>query len=172
MGTFPTYPSTSLHRERASSKDWHVGNVPHGNALIPNVSVAYNADMKRWVRRILIAVLALVVAFVGISWMSAQRLTGADSSSVGKPPSDFPYPIKSIALMMCDDHTIAGWLVPAETRDKAVVLLHGYGGSRKQMLPCAKSLASLATPPCVYDARACGESSGDRITFGYRDART
>ena len=125
--------------------------------------------MKRWLRRLLLLALAAVFSFAGVSWLSAQRLTGAHRRAVGNPPKDFPFPIESIKFTTRDEHTLSGWLMPAEKSDCAVVLLHGYGGDRRSMLPRAKSLRALGYTALLYDARACGESSGERITFGYRE---
>ncbi len=125
--------------------------------------------MKRWLLRITLIVLAAVLLFVGGSWLAAQRLTRARPSVVGKAPSDFPYPVESITFTTRDDHALSGWLVPADERDRAVVLLHGYTGNRKHMLPRARSLRAHGYTVLLYDARACGESAGACVTFGYRE---
>jgi dipeptidyl aminopeptidase/acylaminoacyl peptidase len=85
------------------------------------------------------------------------------------PPADLPYPVESIQFPTRDGEALAGWLLPAEGSKKAVVLLHGYGGTRKQMLRRACFLRAHGFTALLYDARACGESTGDRITFGFRE---
>jgi alpha-beta hydrolase superfamily lysophospholipase len=107
--------------------------------------------------------------FVGLSWVYAQRLTRARPSAIGEPPSDFPFPIESIRFTSADQQTLAGWLVPAKDSAQAIVLLHGYGGSRLQMLPRARFLREQGYTVLLYDARACGESTGEQISFGYRE---
>jgi len=64
---------------------------------------------------------------------------------------------------------LSGWLVPAANSKRAIILLHGYRGNRKQMLPRARFIRAQGYTALLYDARACGESSGDVITFGYRE---
>ncbi len=108
--------------------------------------------------------------FVGISWIYAQRLTRARPSVIGAPPSDFPYSIELIKLTTTDEQTLSGWLVPATDRKKAIVLLHGFTGNRKQMLPRARFFREQGYTALLYDARACGESTGEAVTFGYREA--
>jgi dipeptidyl aminopeptidase/acylaminoacyl peptidase len=125
--------------------------------------------MKRTLRWIVSIVLFAAVLFVGGSWIAAQRLTRARPSVIGAPPGDFTYPIESVTFTTSDQQTIAGWLVPAPNRERAIVLLHGYGGNRKQMLPRARFFRAQGYTVLLYDARACGESSGDAITFGYRE---
>jgi dipeptidyl aminopeptidase/acylaminoacyl peptidase len=99
-----------------------------------------------------------------------MRLTGPRQCEIGPPPGDFPYPIESIAFHSTDDETLSGWFVPADSK-KGVVLLHGYTGTRKQMVPRARFLREQGYNVLLYDARACGESTGDRVTFGYHERR-
>lgn len=111
----------------------------------------------------------LLILFVGGSWLSAQRLTRARHVAVGAAPHDFPFPLKNITFTTSDAENISGWLVPAPASKRAIVLLHGYTGNRKHMLPRARFFRELGYTVLLYDARACGESSGDAITFGYRE---
>jgi fermentation-respiration switch protein FrsA (DUF1100 family) len=125
--------------------------------------------MKRLLRWTLIAALLAVFLFVGGSWIFAQRLTRARPSAVGAPPADFPYPIESVTFTSSDRQTLSGWLAPAPDSKRGIVLLHGWGGNRKQMLPRARYFREHGFTALLYDARACGESSGDAVTFGYRE---
>jgi dipeptidyl aminopeptidase/acylaminoacyl peptidase len=125
--------------------------------------------LKRWLVRCLFVCLAAAVLFVGGSWIYAQRLTRARPSAVGEPPADFPGSLAPITFTTTDRQTLSGWLAPAEKRDRAIVLLHGYGGNRKQMLPRARFFREQGYTVLLYDARACGESTGEAITFGYRE---
>ena len=53
-----------------------------------------------------------------------------------------------------DEQTLSGWLLPTEDRQRAVVLLHGFGGNRKQMVPRARFLREQGYTVLLYDARA------------------
>jgi dipeptidyl aminopeptidase/acylaminoacyl peptidase len=125
--------------------------------------------MKRILRGTILIVFTVAALFVGGSWFAADRLTCARPTAIGAPPGDFPYPIESVQFTTTDEQTIAGWFVAAEDRAKAIVLLHGKAGNRKQMLPRARYFRELGYNVLLYDARACGESTGDQITFGYRE---
>ena len=125
--------------------------------------------MTRWLRRMLLVALAAVALFVGVSWISAYRLTRARPSAVGEPPADFPYPAVTVHFTTADHETLSGWLVPASKCDRAIILLHGFGGNRIQMLPRARFLRENGYTVLLYDARACGESTGNAVTFGYRE---
>jgi len=120
----------------------------------------------RWLGGILVGVAAI---YLGASWIYAARLTRARPSVVGQPPADFPYAAQSITLRTRDDETLSGWLVPAPDSKKAIVLLHGWGGNRTQMTRRARFFREHGYTALLYDARACGESTGDAVTFGYRE---
>ena len=125
--------------------------------------------MKRLLRLTFFVSMLSAVLFVAVSWISAQFLTRARPSTMGDPPADFPYPIESVTFASGDQQTLSGWLVPAANGKRAIILLHGYRGTRKQMLPRARFFRDQGYTALLYDARACGESSGDVITFGYRE---
>jgi uncharacterized protein len=124
--------------------------------------------LKRLLRWTLIIVTTVAILFVAGSWIFAIRLTRARQETVGAPPSDFPYPIQPITFTSSDDETLSGWFVPANG-SKGIVLLHGYTGTRKQMIPRARFFRDMGYNVLLYDARACGESSGEHVTFGYRE---
>lgn len=137
-------------------------------AAIPSVVPA----PRRWPRRCLSILLVGAVLFVLVSWFSAYNLTRPRNHSVTEPPIDFPYHVETITFETGDGLTLRGWLFPDDDddNDKAIILLHGYTGHRGTMLPRAKFFREQGYTVFAYDARACGESGGDCITFGYREA--
>jgi pimeloyl-ACP methyl ester carboxylesterase len=139
-------------------------------ALTTSVPASYKlAVMRRWLRRLLLFVLVAALLFVAVSWIYAQQLTRPRPAVVGAPPPDIAFPIESVSFSTSDRQTLSGWLMPGETCAKAIVLLHGFGGNRKQMLPRAVFFRKHGYAVLLYDARACGESTGDCITFGFRE---
>jgi uncharacterized protein len=125
--------------------------------------------MMRLLKRIVLIILLAIAVFVGGSWVAAHRLTRARQSAIGPPLKDFPYPIESVTFTSSDGETLLGWLVPADNRARAIVLLHGYGGSRLQMVPRARFFRQQGYNVLLYDARACGESTGECVTFGFSE---
>lgn len=125
--------------------------------------------MKRILQWMVVVVVVAAMLFFGVSWLAAVLLTRARPTEVGAPPSDITYPIESIHIGTTDGETLAGWFIPAENRAKSIVLLHGKAGNRKHMLPRARFFRELGYSVLLCDARACGESSGMHITFGYRE---
>jgi uncharacterized protein len=125
--------------------------------------------MKRLLRWLLPLSLLGGLLFIGGSWVYAERLTRARPSIIGDPPADFPFAIEKVTFTTNDHQTLAGWLVPTPKSERAIVLLHGYTGNRKQMLPRARFFREQGYAALLYDARACGESSGNHISFGFRE---
>ena len=146
--------------------------------------------MNRLLLRLTLFMLLAAGLFAGGSWIAAQRLTRPRPVVIGAPPADFPYRIQSVTFFSSDGETLAGWFVPTEKpaeinsdsdkltdwfmpaakpTEKAIVLLHGFTGNRIQMLARARFFRQLGYAVLLYDARACGESTGQCITFGYRE---
>jgi fermentation-respiration switch protein FrsA (DUF1100 family) len=65
---------------------------------------------------------------------------------------------------------IAGWLIPGRPGGGAVLLLHGVRGSRLAMLARARFLSKRGFAVLLIDMPAHGESGGERMTFGGREA--
>ena len=64
------------------------------------------------------------------------------------------------------DHLILrGWYLPSRNR-AAVILVHGYGENRMQMLNDARLLARRGYGVLLFDLRGHGASDGKLVTFG------
>ncbi len=125
----------------------------------------------KWLRRLSYFLLASAILFALASWYFAYQLTSPHARPVGQPPSSFPFAVENAAWETSDHHSIRGWFVPAPDSNRAIVLLHGYGGDRRGMLPRAKFFREHGYNVLLYDARACGESSGDCVTMGFLEAK-
>lgn len=80
--------------------------------------------------------------------------------------------VEEVRIPVADHETLAGWYVPPEKENDAVILvLHGSGGDRKSSLVHAKVLHDAGFGVLVYDQRAMGESSGNRASTGVYDKR-
>lgn len=64
----------------------------------------------------------------------------------------------------------AGLSKPAGSPPRGtLILLHGLNGRKENMLPFAERFAAAGFRCVVYDSRAHGESSGERVTYGARE---
>jgi pimeloyl-ACP methyl ester carboxylesterase len=126
---------------------------------------------RRILRRVAVFSFIPFLLFGAVSCYYAYHLTGPRNHAVGRPPADFPFLVEDVAWQTADEQRIRGWFLPAEGSDRAIVLLHGYGGDRRSMLPRAKFFRQQGYNVLLYDARACGESSGAVCTMGYHETK-
>jgi dipeptidyl aminopeptidase/acylaminoacyl peptidase len=76
--------------------------------------------------------------------------------------------LEDVELRTDDALVLRGWYHPSRNR-AAVVLVHGGGANRTELLPEATALARSGFGVLVYDARASGESDGVRVTWGVEE---
>jgi pimeloyl-ACP methyl ester carboxylesterase len=75
-----------------------------------------------------------------------------------------------IQVQAAEGIVLAGWYVPPrETPGAAVVVLHGAGGDRRGGAWHARQLMAAGYGVVLYDQRALGESTGERVSFGWFD---
>lgn len=114
---------------------------------------------------LLIGALAALTAVV---W-AGHVLTRPVRADTGMPPpalaaSRLAFPSASGAL-------ISAWFIQGEPRAGAVLLLHGVRSDKRSMLGRARFLKALGFSVMLIDLQAHGASTGERITFGLREAR-
>jgi pimeloyl-ACP methyl ester carboxylesterase len=78
---------------------------------------------------------------------------------------------EEIAFTTTDGLTLRGVWVPAAGSDKAVVILHGHGGSYDFDLYRTPALHEAGFNVLLFDFRAHGRSDGKQMTFGYKERR-
>lgn len=109
----------------------------------------------------------LAAALVGL-WGAGQYLSAPATSVVGPPPAALNADSVSIATRSTE--VVSGWFARGERGRGAVLLLHGVRSDRRHMLARALRLHASGYSVLLVDLPAHGESSGARITFGYREA--
>jgi len=87
-------------------------------------------------------------------------------------PGDFGLSFLPVSFTTADGIEIKGWFIPPEQAQSPrsrplVVLLHGLGANRSQMLPYAALAAKEGYPSLLFDFRAHGQSGGSRTTIGW-----
>ncbi|AKH39112.1 MULTISPECIES: alpha/beta hydrolase [Nitrosomonas] len=119
---------------------------------------------------ILIVICGIAVIAIGI--MAGGELCRPAQRSVGSPPADLP--VETFTLQSPPNETselvVSGWLIRGEPGMGVVLLLHGLRNDRRQMLDRVRFLVRAGYSVMLIDLPAHGESSGEYITFGYREA--
>lgn len=105
---------------------------------------------------------------VPLAWRDVHpprtALTGADRT---RAATLLPG-LEPVELRTQDGLLLRGWFAPG-ARTSAVVLVHGLGANRNQLLPEAALLNRHGHGVLLYDSRASGESQGRVATWGDRE---
>lgn len=118
-------------------------------------------------RRLALMVLVLLCCFLAVSVVVAWKLTSPGRREVGPIPADLPKETVAMSFFSRDHLRLSGWWVPRTGADTAVILLHGHGGRRNQMMARARLFHERGFAVLLYDARGCGESEGDLVSAGW-----
>jgi len=87
---------------------------------------------------------------------------------VGSAPPDLD--ATPVDIQCSSGAHIRGWAVPGREGGGVVLLLHGVRADRREMIDRARFLKRQGFGALLIDLPAHGESDGDRITFGWREA--
>ena len=120
----------------------------------------------RILKRSLIWLLVAFTAYAAVSAFFAWQLTRPARRPVGEVPADFPA-TQTVEFPARDRITLTGWFVPCDNATLAVVLLHGNGGSRRQLMARVRLFHDAGYAVLLYDARGHGLSEGDKVSAGF-----
>lgn len=132
----------------------------------------------RWRRGVLALVMLSVLTGAGL-WVAGEQLSRPARASLGPPPADLqaravripvPRPIPDAEGEQAPGQ-VSGWFSPGQPGRGAVLLLHGVRSHRGQMLARARLLHEAGLGVLLIDLPAHGESSGERISFGWRESQ-
>ncbi len=119
-------------------------------------------------RFVIFFTVALFVAFVGAVYWVGDILTRPSRVETGFPPTDLGG--HTLTFRSGTGTALSGWFFPGISGRGAILLLHPIGSNKRRMLPRAQFLIHEGFSVLLIDLQAHGESSGERITFGYREA--
>ncbi len=112
-------------------------------------------------------VLGAFVSAALLVWGAGEWLSRPAARVVGEPPVDLA--ARSVRVPVAGSGVVAGWFARGHGRG-AVLLLHGLRSDRRQMLGRARLLQDAGYAVLLVDLPAHGESSGEHIGFGLREA--
>ena len=115
----------------------------------------------------LITLLVGVIGFAAVSGFFAWQLTSPARRGIGEIPPELPATTQNISFEARDGLKLAGWWVPQVNTVKAVILLHGNGSSRRQMIARAHLFHDAGYAVLLYDARGHGLSEGHQVSAGW-----
>jgi dipeptidyl aminopeptidase/acylaminoacyl peptidase len=123
--------------------------------------------LRRILLSILVAVLIVAAGAVGgVGWVGSERMIHQPQKTFARQVADYPnLRGEEIAVPSSTGVTIAGTFFPGTSR-ATIVISHGYGNNRHEVLPWADFLNRAGYSTFIYDMRSRGASGGDAITFG------
>lgn len=120
-------------------------------------------------RSITLFTVILFVLFVGAVYWVSDILTKPSRVETGPPPTELGG--HALTFRSGAGATISGWFFSGISGQGAILLLHPIRSNKRDMLPRARFLMHEGFSVLLVDLQAHGESSGKRITFGYREAK-
>jgi dienelactone hydrolase len=125
---------------------------------------------RYWLKLLIVGVIGgLLIGYLGYVIVAAEAYAQPAHASLGGiTPLDRGLAYEDVTLTTNDGLSLKGWYLPSHNR-AAVILLHGYGGNRLEVLERAALLAEHGYGVLLYDERGSGESDGDQRTFGWLD---
>lgn len=119
-------------------------------------------------RIILVLISTFLVSALIVGTLAAGNvLIKPAKMNVGPPPPSLN--AEAVGFTSRSGASIKGWFSAGASGQGAVLLLHGVRSNRLSMAARAKFLNTLGHSVLLIDLQAHGESSGERITFGYKE---
>lgn len=118
---------------------------------------------------ILLAALAALLLALSLAlsvWMTRRQKLAQTHT-----PAEVGLPFEEVTFPATDGLKLCGWWIPASGSDRAVIILHGHGGSMDWDVHRAPALHAAGLGVLLFDFRAHGRSPGQIITFGYLERR-
>lgn len=125
---------------------------------------------RYWIKLLSVGVIGgLILAYLGYLAIAVEATLKPAPAPIDHTPLDDGFAYEDLTLETVDGVELKGWYLPSRT-GAAIIVLHGYGGNRLEMLGRAELLARHGNGVLLYDERGSGESGGAR-TFGWLDAQ-
>ena len=126
-----------------------------------------------WIRLISVGLVGgIIIAFIVVEMIFILAITQPVPSVIASPPhNSLGKEYQSVTLISeLEGISLSGWFIPPEN-GAAIILLHGYGSNRLEMIPRADILARHGYGVLLYDLRGHGESEGEKRAFGWQDVK-
>ncbi|NIO23204.1 MAG: alpha/beta fold hydrolase [Candidatus Aenigmarchaeota archaeon] len=82
-------------------------------------------------------------------------------------PSHYLMDYETVTFESLDGLELSGWLIPNNRSSSLVIVCHGHGANKGDVLEAARSLHMNGYSSFLFDFRAHGESEGDFATLGW-----
>ncbi|MBN2331075.1 MAG: alpha/beta hydrolase [Candidatus Aenigmarchaeota archaeon] len=110
---------------------------------------------------ILLVLISVTPFYQSYAFFHPQRRTSAVT------PSYFAEDYEHVVFSSSDGVELDGWLMPNDASNALVVVCHGHGSSKGDVIGVAEMLYRNGYSVFMFDFRAHGESGGDLATLGW-----
>jgi pimeloyl-ACP methyl ester carboxylesterase len=120
-------------------------------------------------RKIFLAVILLSLPLLSLAiWtVGTEAIARVPHASLMLPPE---FPVEVVTLGDPSRPELSGWVAEGAGSCAAVVLLHGRGASKADMVARARLIFASGYSVALFDLPGHGESGGDVRGFGYAEA--
>ncbi len=140
--------------------------VPVGAAL---KKLFNESEDGRW-KRITLRTLGIIVySFVVYAYLLSFLQTHVPKRSGDRTPTQLRLAYEDVSYPSRDGVRLAGWFIPGKDSDRAVVLCHGMGADRTDMLDFALALHDGGYSVLMSDFRGHGASGGYTVSYGPKE---
>jgi uncharacterized protein len=115
------------------------------------------------------SLVVIVLLLAILSFAAGELLSRPVRKSAGRAPQDIK--VQTVILQTLANQSVSGWFIQGRQGQGAVLLLHGVRGHRLDMLERARFLNKAGYSVMLIDLPAHGESTGNRISFGFHEAQ-
>lgn len=119
---------------------------------------------------ILVAIILGVVLGIAAAWVIADQVIRSPREVRPDDWKAYTLQPEDVQFTATDGVALSGAFIRGD-HAATIILLHGYGHSKAQLLPQAKILHDAGFSVFLFDFRGSGESGGDFITFGEEETR-
>ena len=108
-----------------------------------------------------------VLLFLLTSLVMGFILTKRSFLAEIRSPTEVGSVFEEVTFKSTDGISLAGWWIPAPDSDRAIIQLHGHGGSMDPDIQYLLAWNAAGFNVLMFDLRAHGRSQGCISTFGY-----
>jgi hypothetical protein len=126
--------------------------------------------LLRW-RTLVGLIVLLVIAYIGVSWVFSDKLIAPQDRPLGKvDPAEYGLPNPTVVQVPGDGVKLASWYFRNPRSERcAVIMLHGFGGARAEVVGAAPIFWDRGCDLLMYDSRGHGDSSPALLSFGVHE---
>ena len=126
---------------------------------------------RRWISILAGTALLAFVAYGMVSWIFSEKLVAQQFRSLG--PADFgefSLPAPQSTTIRGEGLNLAGWFFENPRAERcAVVMLHGFSGSKAEVLAATPIFWRRGCDLLLYDARGHGDSDRAILSYGVHE---